>query len=182
MFIFYPLSGINPDTLNPATTKPKYRTKNRHRVEHLNSRALPAGKYRLFAIKDEYKDQLYSVESTRVWRAALGHCVASGQYPSVHLRVGVAVNITRPQLYDVQSINPTTIEATFSEDIDTASLAPGNYMVRDSAGQLGVTTKAVWMNSKNGKSVYFRRSCARYKHEVEALHSPRRYNGSRSCR
>jgi uncharacterized protein (DUF2141 family) len=154
VFIFlYPLAGINPDTLNPATTKPKYRTQV-GTSGTFEFRALPAGKYRLFAIKDEYKDQLYSVGIDGFGAPLSDISLRQDSIPTFNLRIGAAADISRPQLYDVQAMNPTTIEATFSEDIDTASLAPGNYMVRDSAGQLGVTTKAVWMNSKNGKSVF----------------------------
>ncbi|MBK9249422.1 MAG: Ig-like domain-containing protein [Ignavibacteria bacterium] len=154
VFIFlYPLSGINPDTLNPETTKPKYRTQV-GTSGTFEFRALPAGKYRMFAIKDEYKDQLYSVGIDGFGAPLSDIQLRQDSIPTINLRLGVAVDNTRPQLYDVKAIDPTIIEVTFSEDIDTASLTQGNYILRDSSGQIGVTTKAVWMNHKNGKSVF----------------------------
>ena len=92
LYFYIRFAGINPDTLNPAD-KPKYRTQKAQAV-YLNF-ALPAGNYRLFAIKDEYKDQLYSVGIDGFGAPLSDITLRRDSIPTVNLRIsGAAADIS----------------------------------------------------------------------------------------
>ncbi len=152
VYIFlYPLSGINADTLSPARTKPRYRTQ----VGTSGSfefRALPDGLYRIFAIKDEYKDELYDPTLDAFGTAQADIVLRQDSIPMVNIRLGDVADIVAPQLFDVRASN-ATIEAQFSKSVDTNSLLRENFMVKDSATTMSIPVKSVWLNPKNGKSV-----------------------------
>lgn len=152
VYVFlYPISGINSDTLNPAHTKPKYRTQ----VGTSGSfefRALPEGNYRLFAIKDEYKDELYDVTLDAYGAAEADISLRQDSIPLVSVRLGEIKDVIAPQLFDVRA-SRTLLEAQFSKNIDTNYIIRENFTIRDSASTKTIPVKSVWMHPKNGKSV-----------------------------
>jgi uncharacterized protein (DUF2141 family) len=153
VFIFlYPISGILADTLNPSHTKPKYRTQV-GTSGTFEFRALPAGRYRLFAIKDEYKNELYDATIDAYGAPQSDITLRQDSIPLINIRLGSVADVIAPQLFDVRA-SRFVIEAQFSKDIDTNSLLHQNFIVRDSSGRTTIPLKSVWMHPTNGKSVF----------------------------
>lgn len=152
VFIFlYPISRINPDTLNPSHTKPKYRTQV-GTSGAFEFRALPEGLYRLFAVKDVYKDEFYDETIDAFGAPQSDIILRKDSIPMVHIRLGEVADVIAPQLFDVFA-SRFTIEAQFSKDIDTNSVNSENFIVRDSSSTKTIPIKSVWIHPHNGKSV-----------------------------
>ena len=130
----YRLNDINADTLNPAISKPDYLTQTGKSgdFELIN---LAAGKYRLFAIRDEYRNLLYDSETD-----------AAGTTDDVlitttdSLKTGIKFIIakedtTPPRIISVQSTDNRHIAVQFSEPLDSSSISVKNFQILDTAGQ-----------------------------------------------
>ncbi|MBI3259256.1 MAG: Ig-like domain-containing protein [Ignavibacteriae bacterium] len=157
VYVFlYPITGINPDTLNPAHTKPKYRTQVGTNGA-FEFRALPEGRYRMFAIKDEYKDELYDISLDAYGTAEDDITLRQDSIPTVNIRLGEIRDVITPQLFDVRA-SRTLLEAQFSKNIDTNFIMRENFSVRDSASTKIIPVKSVWIHPKNGKSVMIQTS------------------------
>jgi hypothetical protein len=122
MIFAYRLNGLNPDTLNPVIEKPDFITqtgKNGDFFLHY----IPWGSYRVFAIRDEYRNLVYDREIDE-------YGLPSGIInitPSDSLTTGMLMTLakedtTGPRLVKVISQNRDHIMAEFSESIDPASV------------------------------------------------------------
>lgn len=129
VFAYY-IEGINPDTLNPATTKPQYRVQ-LGTSGNFMFRALKDGKYRIFAIRDILKNELYDEGSDEFGAALSDINVVNAKSQPVQLLLGPAVNKSRPALIDVESVNEHLLIATFSKNIDTLSVSKNSFAVQD---------------------------------------------------
>lgn len=151
-FLFlYPLVGINPDTLNPSHTKPKYRTQVGTNGQ-FGFAALADGAYRLIAVRDEFKNGLYDAGVDGVgtpWRDVV---VTSGTSAAVSLLCGPPIDTLGPLMYDVRPVHSRLIEVSFGEDVDTASVRPSAFSVADSASGAAIPVQATYIG-KNAKTV-----------------------------
>jgi len=125
----------NPDTLNPATTKPKYKTQVGSN-KTLEFPALAKGAYRLFVLRDEYRNDLID-KGTDAFGAATDDLVLpEGGTAEALLRIAPTEDLTPPRVFDVRQLSATRLAVKFSEKIHPASLRPANFLLRDSAGLL----------------------------------------------
>ena len=151
-FLFlYPLTGINPDTLNPSHTKPKYRTQVGTNGQ-FRFAALADGAYRLIAVRDEFKNGLYDAGTDGVGTPWLDIVVTSGASAAVSLLCGRPIDTLGPLLYDVRPIHSRLIEVSFGEDIDTFSVRSAAFSVTDSASGAVVPVQAAYPG-KNAKTI-----------------------------
>jgi uncharacterized protein (DUF2141 family) len=153
-YIFaYRMDGINPDTLNIATTKPKYRTQTGANGE-FQIRALPAGTYRILAVKDEFNNGVYDEGQDAFGTFLKDVRIADGAVSEiVNIRTGAALDRTPPELIDAEAINRRTIRVTFSENLDTASVVAANFSVSDSSGAFKNTVRAAQFGLQNPRFV-----------------------------
>ncbi len=128
----YPLNAIKADTLNPANTKPKYRTQIGSNGK-FEFQALAKGRYRIMAIRDESKDDVFNKGTDAVGMASDDINLADGSTATVALRVGTAEDIVAPKLFDVKPFTNNHLLVKFSEKIDTASVRAEAFMLTDSA-------------------------------------------------
>jgi uncharacterized protein (DUF2141 family)/methionine-rich copper-binding protein CopC len=137
------------DTLHPDSTRPDF-------VAPVGDdgsfslEALPRGTYRLFAIVDEYGDQLFTpgVDAFGVARSDVQIDAAFTPVSGISIRLRPAPeDITPPSLYSARSVNRSRTELRFSEPIDTATLKPANFTLTTSAGNVQITD--VWRSSTN---------------------------------
>ncbi len=140
MVFAYKLDGLNPDTLDPRTTKPDYVTQTGKDGGFL-LRHLAFGTYRVIAVKDEYKNLLYDPETdeyaTEPEEIAL--TPSDTLKPGVWMKLGkedtAAVRLTK-----IASTNQLHLTIEFSSQIDTSGLDKNWFLIIDTLTQkrLGV--------------------------------------------
>ncbi|HYF02655.1 MAG TPA: Ig-like domain-containing protein [Patescibacteria group bacterium] len=153
-YIFaYQLDGIDADTLNPAITKPKYRTQV-GTSGTFEIRALPAGRYRVLAIKDEFNNGVYDESQDAFGTFLKDVTIAEGTVSEpVNIRAGAALDRNPPDILDAEALNRRTIRVTFSENLDTASVISANFVVTDSSGVVQNPVHAVQFGLQNPRFV-----------------------------
>ncbi len=152
VFLFlYPLSGINPDTLQPSHTKPKYRTQAGSNGK-FEFAALADGDYRLIAVRDEFNNSLYNAGSDGFGTPWDSVRIKAGKPCAVNLLVGPPRDTTGPLLYNARMINSRMIETTYSKNIDTLSVSTNAFRAADSASGKQITVDYAFFG-KNTKIV-----------------------------
>ena len=148
----FSLAKINPDTLNPTHTKPQYKIQvgTSGKFEFM---ALKEGKYRLYAIRDQYKDDIYDEGIDAFGAAAQDAEVKKDTNPEIRLRIGPVVDKVGPALFDVEAISNRKITANFSELLDTASANRDAFEITDSASGKSVEIADASLNSKSGNKI-----------------------------
>jgi hypothetical protein len=131
MIFAYRLNGLNPDTLNPIIEKPDFITQT-GKYGDFFLRHIPFGSYRVFAVRDEYRNLVYDREIDE-------YGVPSGNInitTSDSIRAGVFMKLakedtTGPRLVKVTSPNQNHILAEFSESINPNSITRSSFSVID---------------------------------------------------
>ena len=139
MAFLYPLGGgINPDTLNPAHTKPKYKLPLGSKGTFEFS-ALAQGAYRLFAVKDEFRNEVIDAGTDAVGTTTRDISLPEGGTADVRLQLAPKADLTPPAIFDVRHISPKRVLVRWSEKVEGSSLqnsTRGAWMLEDSAGIL----------------------------------------------
>jgi uncharacterized protein (DUF2141 family) len=131
MVYVYGITNINPDTLNPGHTKPDYLmqtgTDGRFTLTHM-----AFGKYRLIAVRDEYRDLKYDkqIDGYGVWRRDIELGTDHPSIDDIAVRM-TKEDTTRPFLSNARALAPRRIIARFGEPIDSLSLSKGNVSIVD---------------------------------------------------
>lgn len=127
----YALDHVDPDTLDASKSTPDYATQTGKSGEfYLPHLAL--GSYRLFAVRDEYKNLLYDPETDEFAAASETVQVTADDT----LRTDVIMRLARedttsPRLIKVTPLNRRLLLAEASEPVDTSSLGTANVLVTD---------------------------------------------------
>lgn len=115
---------------------------------------LPPGNFRLLAVADEFGDQLYTpgqdAYGVPVTDVRLDSATVPATGVAIRLRGG-ADDLTPPSLYSASSLATTRTSLRFNEPVDSASLAPGNFML--SAGTTTATINGVWRSPTSNLAV-----------------------------
>jgi hypothetical protein len=124
MVFAYKLHGLNADTLDPMTTKPDYVTQSGKNGEFA-LRYLSFDSYRVFAIRDEYRNLLYEPETDDYAAAPSDFDIT----PADTLRSNVWLKLEREdttatRLTKVAATNRRHVLLEFSSAVDTGSLRP----------------------------------------------------------
>lgn len=140
MIFAYNLNGLKPDTLDPKTTKPDYVTQTGKNGEFLLQH-LSFGPYRLFAVRDEYRNLLYDPEVDECGVPSTEIALT----PADTLRSGIWVRLTKEdttalRLLRVSPTNERHVVVEFSSPIDTSNIRPDWFRIVDTLDQrqLGV--------------------------------------------
>ncbi|HLP15165.1 MAG TPA: Ig-like domain-containing protein [Bacteroidota bacterium] len=124
MIFAYRLNDIRPDTLNPAVTKPDYITQTGASGTFALSH-LAFGTYRVFAVRDEYRDLVYTPEVDAVGTLTKDLVVSERDTLSSGAAFTLALEDTSaPRLLSAEARDVRHVILKFSEAIDT-SMAPG---------------------------------------------------------
>lgn len=156
VYVFlYPLTTFNRDSLNPSVTESRYITQTGSSGD-FTFYALPNGEYRLIAVKDQYKDRLFSPGIDgfgTTWKQVV---VNNAQLTQTILRCGEPIDIIAPALYNVEPINNRLLKMDFSEEIDSSSLKAQWFSIIDTndATKENIEFKALYRNPQNTKSIY----------------------------
>ncbi len=131
MVFAYLLEGVNADTINPRTLKPDYITQTGKGGDYF-FKHLAFGLYRLFAVKDQYRNLLYDPEADefgipfRDTRITAADTLIS----NVSMRLGVE-DTTKPRLTKVATKDRNHVNAEFSEVLDTSTVTASSFAIFD---------------------------------------------------
>lgn len=152
-FVFlYPLNGLQADTLNPGVTKPKYRTQVGANGT-FEFQALPAGSYRLLAVRDEFRNEVFDAGTDAFGTTTKDIVLPEGETVQVAFRLGPATDNTPPQLYNVTPVSQRLLRLELSENPDTVSIQPASFTVVSEQGGTGLPVLAAWLSPARRSTV-----------------------------
>jgi len=154
MIMAYRLTGLNPDTLNPMKIQPDYITQTgKGGVYTLSHLAL--GKYRVFAIRDEYRILLY-VPQADAYGVAQSDIVLDAAHPSISdVNFQLALqDTTLPQLFSAEASDRNHVTLKFSEVIDTSGIKLSNFKIADTLNAQPLRLIDVFRDAKNKSIVH----------------------------
>ncbi|MFA6456520.1 MAG: Ig-like domain-containing protein [Bacteroidota bacterium] len=146
MIFSYRLDAIRKDTLNPAVTKPDYLTQTGKNGEFLLKNLSP-GTYRVFAIRDEYRNLLYDPETDE---AGTTDDITLTEKDT--LKTGIAFTVakedtTPPRLSSATVPDNHHLVVQFSEPMDTSSVRLQNFFVSDTLFQKSLPIRQMFPNN-----------------------------------
>ena len=115
---------------------------------------LPNGRFRLFAVVDDFGDQLFTPGQDAYGLSTGDVSVTSATAPvtGVGLRLRSAPDdLTAPSIYGASSLGSTRTEVRFSEPIDSAMLRRENFSITSNGA--AVTINDIWRTAANRLSV-----------------------------
>ena len=152
-FIFvYKTANMPSDSLNPAIRKPDYKVQ-------LGSNgtfkimALKDGVYRLFCVDDKNRNLLFDINTEPISTACRDIEVQNSQSKPVTLKAPEYIDILQPKLISAQGLGLRHIRLNFTEPIDTFSLSPKSFKVRDSADKKDYPVSYAYIPSGEEKTV-----------------------------
>jgi hypothetical protein len=153
MVFTYLLFPGAPDTLNPKTTKPDYITQT-GKGGNFALRHLLLGNYRLLAVRDDYRNLLYDPETDEygVPRSDVQLSFADTLRRDLLIRLAKE-DTTAPRLTKITPQDRSHLLLEFSEAIDTASVRPENFSVRDTLEKKTLGVKIAAVNLQKPTSV-----------------------------
>jgi hypothetical protein len=134
----YNLTGLDPDTLNPQTTRPDYVTQTGKGGE-FSLRHLSFGEYRLIAVRDAYKNLLYDPETDEYGVTSVGITLTDPDTIQSNMLIQLTrADTTAPRLIKVTAPDQRHILAEFSEPVDTTVSTLRNFHAADTVGEHSV--------------------------------------------
>ena len=146
MVFAYGLDSIDTDTLDPGRRKPEYIVQTGAGGTFALSN-IALGRYRLFAVRDQYRNLLYDkeVDQYGVLPADLALDGQRQRVDNVWFRLS-REDTTKPFLTGASSSDRNTVIARFSEAIDTLSFGRATYSISDTLGGQPVAILAAYLN------------------------------------
>ncbi len=131
MIFAYTLMGPSGDTLNPSHTTPDYETQT-GKDGSFNLTNLATGRYRLIAVRDEYRNLLYDRQTDEFGMAPGDFTLDSAKMKisGVQFRM-TKEDTTRPFLSSARAQDRSHVRLRFSEAMDTTGIRSGNVSVLD---------------------------------------------------
>ncbi len=146
----YRLDNINPDTLSPMRKTPDYKIQ-LGANGNFELKALKDGTYRLFVVRDQFKDGLVNENSDAVGCATKDFIVKDAKSSSAVFSLGGFIDKTPPTLYSAEAINQKSAMIYFSEAIDSIYFNKNNISVSDSAKTTEYKINSIFpLNSQKG--------------------------------
>jgi hypothetical protein len=129
----FKIDGINSDTLDPSKSLPDYTTQTNKDGE-FSLKFMMDGKYRVYAIKDEYKNLLYDPGTDKIGMFYDDVILDSSIRNQRGLKAQMSVfDTSSPKLFSVETRDENHLILKFSKNIDTASINDSSFVVLDSA-------------------------------------------------
>ncbi|MBI3004989.1 MAG: Ig-like domain-containing protein [Ignavibacteriales bacterium] len=155
MIFAYLLDHLNSDTLNPQTLKPDYISQTGSGGDFF-LRHLSLGSYRIFAVKDEYRNLLYDPEADeygvpfRDIRLTSEDTLASG----ILMRLAKE-DTTKPRLIKAVSKDRNHVLAEFSEPLDTSTVSVASFIIIDTLSQETLSFTHIFPEPEKHSSLIF---------------------------
>jgi hypothetical protein len=138
MVYAYQLNGENPDTLNPTHSEPNFLTQTGKDGTFLLS-YLPYGTFRLIAVRDEFKNLLYDVQTDQ-YGTTPSDIALTREAPAMK---GIQFKLTKedtatPFISSAKFLDRRHIVLRLSEPVDISTAIAGNVSITDSNTQTPV--------------------------------------------
>ncbi len=146
MIFSYRLDNILPDTLNPATLKPDYLTQTGKSGDFLLTNLAP-GKYRIFALRDEFRNLLYDPETDAAGTTDDVLLTETDTLSSGLKFIIAQEDTTPPRLSSVTATDNRHLLVQFSEPLDSSSITAGDFSVTDTLFQNSVPVRQFFVNN-----------------------------------
>jgi hypothetical protein len=152
MIFAYKLDGLNPDTLKPMTAKPDFITQTGKSGDFFLHH-IPFGNYRIFAIRDEYRNLVYDreVDEYGVPSSTI-HISQSDTLAAGVLMQLAKEDTTGPWLVKASAPDRNHIIAEFSESLLPSSITLTSFSVVDTADRTPLEVIAVYPDPSALKS------------------------------
>ncbi len=138
MMFAYALDKMNPDTLNPSATKPDYITQTGKDGAFTFSN-IRLAKYRLFAVRDEYRNLVYDKQVDDYGVTTRDVTIAERRLHAGDIRFRLSKeDSTKPFITKTIPLHRSQVLVRFSERLDTASLRNATVRLTDTLGQRSV--------------------------------------------
>lgn len=130
----YNLDLVDRDTLNPRSSRPDYITQS-GKGGGFSLKHLAFGEYRVFAVRDEYKNLLYDPQTDEIGasQSDIQLSLADTMRSDLLLRLA-REDTTAPRLVKITGIHERMVVAEFSKDLDTSTVHSDRFVVSDTAG------------------------------------------------
>jgi hypothetical protein len=153
MIFAYQLDGLNPDTLKPMTAKPDFITQTGKSGDFFLHH-IPFGSYRIFAVRDEYRNLVYDREMDEY--GVPSNSIHISQ--SDTLAVGVLMQLAKedtsgPRLVKASAPDRNHVIAEFSESLHPSSITLTSFIVADTVDRKPLELIAVYPNPSTPKSI-----------------------------
>ncbi len=131
MIFAYQLNGLNPDTLNPIKAKPDFITQTGKSGDFF-LHYIPFGSYRIFAIRDEYRNLVYDRQTDEYGVPSSIINITAEDTLSINILMRLAKeDTTGPMLNKVTANNRNHIVAEFSEPLNSTSITLSSFIITD---------------------------------------------------
>lgn len=152
MIFAYLLDGLDADTLDPGQTRPDFIMQTGKGGTFTLSN-LPDGTFRLFAIRDEYRDFLYR-KQVDAYGVLPGDVILHPDNRIVeHMWFHLArEDTTRPFITSITTQDISRINVRFSEPLDSVSASNARVTITDTSGGEAVAIQVVFQD-RNAPSV-----------------------------
>ncbi len=153
-FIYaYNLDKVSSDTLDFTSLKPDYKIQCGTSGE-FTLKALKPAKYRIIAINDKFGDGLYSAGIDEFSSANQDFPVNDENLniPFASILGGVIIDKSPPALQSAYAKNARSIIATFSESLDSLSIIPSNFTIKDSLASKEIQVKFAHFESQEKRN------------------------------
>ena len=154
MIFAYKLSGRNPDTLNPAQLKPDFLTQTGKDGTFLLP-YLPEGNFRVIAVRDEYKNLLYDVQTDQfgIYYSDISLSPERPNFNGVQFRLALE-DTSPPFLSSARAIDQFHVLLRFGEGIDEGSLIKETIKIVDTLNRKPLEIQDVSFAEKPVMNVY----------------------------
>lgn len=146
MIFSYRKNDIAIDTLNPMTSKPDYITQ-AGKDGSFALTNLATGSYRLFAVRDEYRNLLYDPE---IDGGGTTGDVTITETDTVKRNVKFIIakeDTTSPRIAAVSAPDNRHLVVEFSEPMDSLSISADKFVITDTTGRTALTVQSIFSNS-----------------------------------
>jgi hypothetical protein len=153
MIFAYLLDGLDPDTLKPMTAKPDFITQTGKSGDFFLHH-IPFGSYRIFAVRDEYRNLVYDREVDEY--GVPSNIIHISQ--SDTLAAGVLMQLAKedtsgPRLVKASAPDRNHIIAEFSKSLHPSSITLTSFIVADTVDRKPLELLAVYPDPSTPKSI-----------------------------
>jgi|WetSurMetagenome_2_1015567.scaffolds.fasta_scaffold09932_5 hypothetical protein len=153
MIFAYQLDGLNLDTLNPETAKPDFITQTGKNGDFFLHH-IPFGNYRLFAVRDEYRNLVYDREVDEYGvPSSLIHISQSDTLATGILMQLAKEDTSGPMLVKAAAFDRNHVASEFSEPLDPSSITLGSFEIADTTDRKPLEVITVYPNPLKPKSM-----------------------------
>ncbi len=146
--------NTNQDSINPGNKKADYISQSGTKGEYKLSR-LAFGSYRVFAVKDEYRDLLFQSEQDLIGIPYTDVILTPEDTITRNINFELAkIDTTSPRLFSAVMTDINHLLVTFSEELDTSSYKVENFILYDSTNNRKIPLSYIFKGKAKEKELF----------------------------